>query len=206
MDEIWAVLPVLPLIALAVMSIFLGTNQRWHRTAAIALGLLTIAFVWAQAYINGQSQKGLREDVAGARETINKVLNAVTAEPTEERRLLKSLALDWADRAEAFLKQAESRKASAVFHIALVMQANFSGYLPSDLARCESMRTEAESLRDKVLNHLPAEARDATATEHYTASGCVDALPLVLKDLKRMALRLPDSRTPGRSRARTSHE
>ena len=180
-----------PVVVLAVMSVFVGTKKRVYRVAAVILGFLAIAFVWGQAYIHGQSQNGLRDDVASTKRTANRILDVVTVESPVERRLLKSVALDWSDRAETFLGRIESQKISPAFHIASATQGNFSGYLISDLARCESLRAEAKSLRDKILVRIP-EARDATATAGYTAKECVGSLPVVLGDLKRTALRLPD--------------
>jgi|SRR2546430_4852578 len=192
MSELWAVLPQLPVIVLAVMGLFVGTRKFRYRAAAIVLGCLALVFVWAQAYIDGQSRKGLRDDVVYTRTLINKILDATASGSAAERRLIKSLALDWSDGAQEFLREVESRKASPAFHIATATQANFSGYLVSDLARCASLRAEAKSLRDKILSHLPAEARDTNATTSYTAKGCLEALPTVLADLKGTALRLPD--------------
>ena len=192
MAEIWAVLPALPVVVLAVMSIFIGTPRRICRATAVVLGVIALVFLWGHAYIDDQFKQGLRNDVADTKKTIDRVLDATASGSAAERRLLKSLALDWSDRAEEFLREVESRKSSPAFHIATATQANFSGYLVSDLTRCESMRAEAKSLRDKILARLPAEARDATATPSYTAKGCIEALPIVVRDLKGTALRLPD--------------
>jgi len=189
---VWAVLAALPVVLLALIGIFIGTRKSRYRVTALLVGVLALVFAWAQAYIDDQFKKGLRDDVADTQKTIRLVLDALPSNPTAERRLLKSLALDWSDRAETFLRELESRRASAAFRIATATQANLSGLLVSDLARCESMRAEAKSLRDKILTHLPAEARDTDATPSYTAKGCIEALPTVIKDLKGTALRLPD--------------
>jgi hypothetical protein len=190
-DVLWTVLAALAVVALAVIGIFASTPRRTLRVIAVVVGVIALALTFGLAYNDAEFKRGLREDVADARRTSQLVLDARSSNPTAERRLLKSLALDWADRAETFLKDVESRKASVALLIATATQANFSGVLRSDLARCESTRADAKSLRDKILAHIP-EARDASATASYTASECVAALPTVINDLKGTALRLPD--------------
>src|SRR5205823_5543493 len=138
----------LPIVVLSILAIFLGTRQFGYRAVAIVFGCLALIFVWAQAYIDSESRKGLRDDVAYTKITITRLLEATAPGAAAAQRLLKRLALDWSDRAQAFLKEVESRKIRPAFLIATAAQANFSGYLVSDLARCESMRAEAKSLRD----------------------------------------------------------
>jgi hypothetical protein len=191
-DVLLTVLAALFVVALAVIGIFASTSRRTFRVIAVVVGVIALVLTFGLAYNDAEFKRGLREDVADAKRTSQRVLDAMSSNPTAERRLLKSLALDWADRAETFLKGMESKKASVALHIATATQANFSGVLHSDLARCESMRADAKSLRDKILARIP-EARDASETTSYTAKECVAALPSVIKDLKGTALRLPDS-------------
>ncbi|MBI2162056.1 MAG: hypothetical protein HYU25_17050 [Candidatus Rokubacteria bacterium] len=96
-------------------------------------------------------------------------------------------------RVREFIEAASEFRESEMRQWAIVRHATATvvNTIDPGLGKCSALQRDALWLRGELLRRVPTIHRDSTATAAYESSDCLKALPVILRDLRVLAEKLP---------------
>jgi hypothetical protein len=177
-DVVVAVLLALCTLGLGAVG-FTGLPTRWKRRGATGFVAVGLYLAGVQAY-----RARLVQDAVDARPP---GVTTHASDARARRREARRIALAVFDRGARFL---HGRQSFAY----VVATASTPNTRPGfDSFQCEVIRGDASAARERLLNELPGEDRLGEVLSSYVSKDCVAALPTIITDLYRLAMRIePD--------------